>query len=144
MELTIFVLSGLPASGKTTYSKQLANQYNATVYCYDELKKDVKYFRELKPIKDKMINDALKVLENGSNVVIDDLNISRQSRKTLLQKLKSVPCKRVCIVMATPLDECTMRNAIRDEKLPMYILQDIYNHYETPTLDEGWDEIITI
>ena len=39
----IYVFCGIPASGKTTLSQQLAQQHNAKLYCYDEF---IKYYKK--------------------------------------------------------------------------------------------------
>lgn len=34
--MNLYVLCGLPGSGKTTFSQKLKEKYNAKLYCYDE------------------------------------------------------------------------------------------------------------
>lgn len=142
--MTAFVMSGVPASGKSTYSKHLSSKYNALVFSYDELKQNAKYFRDLEQVRCRMIEDVINALKHGHNVVIDDLNVSRSMRISLLEQLSSVSCEKVCVVMDTPIEECLKRDSLRTHRLPEYIIQDIYNKYEMPDINEGWEEIIYV
>ena len=45
--------------------------------------------------------------------------------------------------MDVPLEECLKRNAQRPRTLPRYVVERIYKNLQKPTLDEGWDKIIT-
>jgi O-phosphoseryl-tRNA(Sec) kinase len=136
-------MCGIPASGKTTHSKELAEQYNAIIFSYDELKKNTKHFSELKQVRNKMMQDIVITLKD-SNVVLDDLNVSKSMRLSVLDRLSSISTKKVCVVMTTSLEECLLRDATRPNKLPEYIIRDMFKRYEAPTENEGWDEIVYV
>lgn len=132
MIMTLTILCGPAGSGKTTLSKKLAEEQNAIRYSFDEMR--CLQHKELFP-------HILKSLENGQNVVVDALFTRIVQRKMLLEAIRDIECERVLIYMNTPLDECVRRNAQRDNPLPNFVIESIYETIEPPTLSEGWDEI---
>lgn len=129
---TLYVLCGVPGSGKTTLSKQLAETEGLTRFSYDEMR----CFN----LRDLM-NPTAKALQNGNSVIVDNVNNRIKGRETLLHFVKNIPCKKVLIFMDTPLEECQRRNASRQYPLPGYFIDSIHQGMQKPTLDEGWDEV---
>lgn len=91
-----------------------------------------------------MWSDIAKDLRSGLTVICDDLNTRVKWRQGLLTTISNIDCKKVLVVMNTPLDECIKRNTNRKERLSDFIVIRTYERYEPPTLDEGWDEIIYV
>ena len=141
----IICFCGAAGSGKTTTAQKLSEKNNATLFSYDEFKKECKA-RQLPEMRLQMYQSILSSLQSKENVVIDDLNITKASRTILLKNLKSASCKKILIVMDTPLKECLRRNNQRSwpAKLPEDVIINIYNLYESPSVDEGWDKIIYV
>ena len=140
--MTLYVLCGIPGSGKTTTSKRIASECNAKVYHYDEFKKDFigsDIKRTHKRLYECIVSDILL----GNDVVLDDLHTKLICRKDLLSAIQDAPCKKVLIVMTTPFDECIIRNSQRQGKarLPEFVIINLNASYQPPTIDEGWDEI---
>ena len=140
------MMIGLPCSGKSTYGKSLAEFYNATIFSSDSLREELfnnvdhqtdneLLFKELH----KRIKDCLK---EGKNVIYDATNINYKRRKAFLAELKSIPCEKICILMATPYEECITRNKLRDRKVPEYVIERMYKGFDVPYYYEGWDNIV--
>ena len=128
--MTIYVLCGLPASGKTTLSKQLADSHKAKLYCFDDCKiKGTELYRKIR-----------KDLET-CNVVLDAMFIRKRWRRELLDIL-DIDCKKILIVLDTSLEVCIERNIIRGEYPSNGAIRHLAKEYEEPTLDEGWNEIL--
>ena len=130
MKLLIF--SGAPASGKTTLSKEIASKQNMLRFSFDE--EHCFQHKELAPL-------VVEALRNGRSVVVDAVYAERRHRIELLSAVADIPCQKTLIFMATPIDECVRRNAQRINPLPEFMVRDVYNSFEPPNLDEGWDEI---
>lgn len=130
--LSLITLCGPPGSGKTTLSNKIAKEYGLIRYSFDEL--NCMYY-------DDLVQPALKTLEDGHSVVLDALYDRVKSRKKLLEDTSHINCKKILIVMITPLDECIRRNANRPNPLESFIVEIVHKSFEPPTLDEGWDEI---
>ena len=140
--MTLYILCGVPGSGKSTMSMQIAKEQNAKLYSYDEIKRDSK-LTSFDDICELIYQRIITDLSNGFNVVYDAPHTKIKHRVDTLEHLAGVYCTKVLIVMKTPLDECLRRNSRRQghEYIPEPIIHDFYNSFEPPNLDEGWDEI---
>lgn len=138
-----YALCGIPASGKSTLSRQLSQECSTKLHCYDDLSNA--HNSKLKDVvHSQMWVSIVNDLCNGYDVVCDDLHTTKEWRENILSALADVECRKILVVMTTPLDECLKRNANRIARLPDFVIHDIYNKFEPPSLDEGWDEIIYI
>ena len=138
--MKLYVFCGLPASGKTTLSTQLANEHSAKLYHYDEFKKGSKP-QESKHTHQRLYNLIIQDLLLGNDVILDDLHTRIEWRQSLLEAIKYIPCKKILIVMTTPLEECIARNTERNNGLPNSVIYHLNARYQPPSLDEGWDDI---
>ena len=134
-------MCGIPGSGKTTLSQQLATDLGAAIYCYDTFPK--KHWRY--DAHQLMYNNIIQELKNAKIVICDDLHITKTQRERLINALHDVECEKVLHVMLTPLDICLERNRQRDYdkgRLPDIAIKHYLKEYEPPVLEEGWDRII--
>lgn len=145
---TLWMMCGLVASGKSTKAKELASKYNAIICSSDELRfkmfGDVNcqdHNQELFAELHRRVKDHLR---NGFNVIIDSTNINYKRRMEFLNQLKSIPCDKICVVMATPYEECLRRNAQRDRKVPEHVIERMYTSFNIPYWYEGWNDIFII
>lgn len=145
MKHKFIMMVGLPASGKSTEAKKLATEHNATVFSSDDLREELfgdvsnqdnntKLFEELH----RRIKDCLR---DGKSAIYDATNINYKRRMTFLTELKNIPCEKICVLVATPYDECLKRNAKRERKVPEYVIERMYRQFNIPYWYEGWDDI---
>ena len=131
--ITLYVMCGIPASGKSTKSRQLAEEHGLTRFSYDEMR----CFHQ----RDFVI-PAVNALRNGENVIMDSTNLRITGRKDILETVADIPCKKIAVYMSTPLEECLHRNTNREARLQDFMVESAYRSLQPPTLDEGWDEIL--
>ena len=142
----LIMMVGLPCSGKSYKSQELAKEYNAEIFSSDELRvelfgdvncqdKNQELFIELH----RRIKDCLKA---GKSAIYDACSISYKRRMAFLQELKNIPCEKICVLMATPYEECLKRNAERDRKVPEEVIKMMYTNFNIPYAYEGFDDII--
>lgn len=142
---TLVMLVGLPLSGKSTMSQQLAAEYDATIFNSDALREEL-----FGDVNEQSRNNELFVelhkrikncLASGKSAIFDACNQHYKKRMAFLQQLNKIPCEKICVVMATPYEECIRRSKIRDRKVPEYVIERMYRSFDPPYWYEGWDDI---
>lgn len=148
------MLCGIPTSGKSTYVnklKKIPYWENAVVLSTDAYIEKVAQennttYRE---IFDECIDEANRQLElalieakdRGKNIIWDQTNLSRKTRKKKLSKLPSIYARGV-IYFEISLEEALKRNQHREGKfIPESILKRMYHQFEPPTISEGFDYV---
>ncbi len=142
-DLPIFyMMVGLPYSGKSTYAQNIPD---ATLHSSDEIRAEL--FGDIgNQIHNDRVFDLLHLrvkqdLLAGKNTVFDATNLNYKRRMNTLQHLSKVPCKKVCVFMATPFPEIMERAKHRDRVVPNDVLTRMYKSVWIPNYYEGWDDI---
>lgn len=90
-----------------------------------------------------LVNLIRESHNNGESIIVDDMYITKESRQKLLSAISDIECKKVLIVLQTPLELCVERDRIRtSHNLGKPIVYNFNKKYESPSLEEGWDEIL--
>ena len=142
------LMCGIPGSGKSTWLKGLEKE-NAVIsrdkIRYSLLNEGDAYFSKEKEVFElftKQINDSLT---KGINTYVDATHITPGSRRKLLNAITAPYDRLNAIVIDTPLEECLKRNAQRIGRacVPEDQVINMYEHFVKPTLNEGFNYIIT-
>lgn len=147
MEKVKFVmLCGLPASGKSTYCEQYKHNKDWIVLSSDEIRAEL-----LDNVNDQSQNELVfktlhsrvkEDLLNGKNVAYDATNLSRKRRINFISnELRDIPCEKICVLFATPIEICKANNANRERKVPEDVIDRMYLNYDAPWYSEGFNEI---
>jgi predicted kinase len=138
------MMVGLPASGKSTYAKKLADKENAIILASDELRKelfgDVNDTKHNNELFQELHKRAIQYLKEGKNVIYDATNINSKRRATFLKQLP-INVKKECYYMNTSLDVITENNSNRERKVPMDVIKRMRKMLQIPMYYEGWDKI---
>ena len=132
-EGSFFMLTGLPASGKSYLARQYMEKKNRE-YQDAGLEKQVVWIS----------SDSIREELFGSEEVQGDNNKvfgMMKKRRTFLNGLKRFSCQKICLVIATPFSVCMERNAARERKVPAEVITRMYRSWQTPAYFEGWDRI---
>lgn len=146
MNVPIFtMIVGLPGSGKSAYAKELSEKTNAKICSSDaireELNGDINSQSNNEEVF-KLLHKRIKeYLANGESVIYDATNINSRRRKAFLSELKNISCRKNCIIIAVPFDECCKRNELRERVVPVEVIEKMYKSWNTPYFFEGWDSI---
>ena len=145
---TFYMMVGLPASGKSTYAEKLVKGTITRVRSSDDLREEllgnVNDMSQNSSIFD-ILHSLIKAdIYEGSDSVYDATNLKAVYRKNFLDSLKLLECKKVCVYMKCPYEVCMERNLSRERVVPKDVMERMNKFLEPPTLDEGWDEIITV
>lgn len=142
--LTLYLLCGVPASGKTTYAKQLSEKYGAVRYSYDDMPNaHIRDYKIGQEVHKQWLQNIKNDLLNGRSVVADNTSLNIEFRMKFLSEFSNIPCKKVLIIMDTPIDVCISRNSQRQdvERVPDGAIKMASHFYEKPSPFEQWDEI---
>lgn len=112
--VNVYMMVGVPASGKTTKAKQLALDHNAIVISSDEIRGMLYGNESDQTDPNKVFNILFKKAKEeifkGNNVIIDATNTKRKNRVNIFEKLRSDNCLFTAYVMSTPIKECLNRS----------------------------------
>lgn len=150
----IYVLVGMIASGKSTYSRNAARKGQLTlnddavvnlVHGGDYLL----YEKNLKPLYKSIENHVLSLAScaNKSIVIDRGLNISLQGRRRWLSLAKSfdIPCEAIYFPLYTPEVHAQRRfksdNRGHDYEYWLTVASHHFNRIWEPTVNEGFDAV---
>ena len=158
---TIEILMGVVGAGKSTMAKELAQNNNAIILAYDEIRKEYVKAGVIPKVYDSKYNyivyDELhKRIENnakeGKSIIVDATNIPASNREPIIQIAKKYHCKISGRVLLLDDEKCIERVLLRQNNNPNshYIANpreavQIYKERLKkgwPTLEEGFDQII--
>lgn len=130
---------------KTTYCEQYKHNKDWVVLSSDEIRaefgdvNDQSKNAEVFQILHQRIKNDLK---NGKNVIYDATNLNRKRRINFISnELKNIPCKKICVLFATPYEICLRNNANRERKVPEEVMKRMIKNFDVPCLQEGFDDI---
>lgn len=126
---------GLPASGKSTFSKSLVELEGFTRINKDSLRMMIfnrptctwKQEKQILRIRDKIIEDALS---RELDVVVDDCNFAPKHRVRFEQLAKQYGAELICQDFTDiPLDLCIERDSYRESPVGEKVITDMWNRY---------------
>lgn len=134
----LLMLKGLPASGKSTYAKELETQGWSRVN-KDDIRKE--FFPDWTHKDEKEVlymEDAeiIAELREGNNVVVDDTNFAPKHQPRLEKIAKDEGADFEVLFIDTPLEVCIKRNRKRPNSVPMEAILTMYRRYIAPYRDE--------
>lgn len=148
----LLALRGLPASGKTTYAKELVDKGWVRVN-KDDLRAMLNNSKWSKSneayvlsLRDEII---ISSLVQGKNVVVDDTNLDP---KHLIQ-FESIAAEFMADFeirfFDTPIQECLYRNKLRENPVPDKVIYQMYERYLKPPVktveyDDSKEECIIV
>lgn len=142
---TFIMMAGLPCSGKSTYAKELSEKYNAVIHSSDALREELTGNVNNQDSNDlvfqtlhKRIKDDLR---NGQSCIYDACQVKRKDRMSFLQQLNKIPCRKICVLMATRYEKCLERSQRRERTVPEYVIKRMYMKFDPPYWYEGWDDV---
>lgn len=119
----LLLLRGLPASGKSTYARNLVNcdQPAWVRINWDEQRESLwgggPFTKEKeRKMQDATMEMAAHYLKNGVNVVVDNTNLNQKTVVSWLGLASNTDSKFEVLDIKTPIEECIRRDAARDGK----------------------------
>lgn len=155
---TCYVMVGLPASGKSTFIKDMcAMDPDAFVYSTDNILERIasqlgktyddvfsKHISYAQTEADIWLDEAIK---NDLNIIWDQTNLGVKKRRNIINRMNRKGYRVECIAFRMPqsVDDITEWNARlhsrKGKTIPENIIQNMVKTYIEPTLDEGFDDL---
>ncbi|MGD2072963.1 MAG: AAA family ATPase [Candidatus Thorarchaeota archaeon] len=150
MKQFLLVLCGIPASGKTSFAREIRNQIDESsqveIVSTDKWR-DEEYYSSFSPENEKHVREsALKrtefLLSVGVSVIHDDTNYYTSMRHELYDLARINECVFAVVYIATPLDIALEWNLKRDIIIPEHVIRRIQDKIDEPGKKYSWDKPI--
>lgn len=147
MKQTVYVMMGVPGSGKSDFSKRLSVALRDTeVVSKDTVRKALgEGYNSLSNIRvQQAFNNQIesKIL-SGKNVVADATHLNKLSRSFLLRQVGIYDLDIVGICLNPSVGTCIQRNLKRPagEKISIDSIKQMHTALELPTKEEGFSDV---
>lgn len=147
----LYILIGIPCSGKSTYANRKFNVPNTIIVSTDEIRKELtgtyRFSQETNNKVFEIANEQIQAwLVKGFNVVFDATNTNKKYRKKFINIGEKNHAKIIGVVFNTPIRICLMRNSMRDNerKVPDDVILKMSNFNSDIDIYEGFDEVIFV
>lgn len=135
--MKVLMLKGLPASGKSTYAKDLASKnHNWVRVNKDDLRAMMNNGEFSGKLEKQVIRTEREIAENtlklGKNVVIDDTNFNPIHEEYFRQLAKTHKAEFEIKFFDTPLEDCIERDNKRANGVGETVIRKMYNQYLKP------------
>ena len=143
----LYVMVGLPGSGKSHIAEELSKEKNAVVYSMDEIRGEL-----CGDVGDQSRNDEVfgiwvnrirRTLKHGQNVIADATNVTKSGRRSFLAMFDRIPHQTIAHVAYKEVEDCIIDNLDRPHPVPPDVIYQMANKFSYPTETEGFTEIIT-
>ena len=141
-----FLLVGIPASGKTTYAKQLATVTGSIVLSTDEIRKKLYGSENIqgnwKEIESELHDSIKRYTALKIPVIVDATHTKPEHRKPLLKLSSHI--KWSCYWLDADLNECLERNQARTRTVPTHVIKAMHKQLTLtpPSITDGFEIII--
>ena len=127
---TLFLLTGIQASGKTTFAHSHLSEYE--YISLDQL--------NTRNNEQKVLKNAL---QTGYSCVVDNTNPTKTDRRKYLDLAKGKGYKVIGMYFRSAIEECSRRNEQRIGKaqVPLKAILATAKRLEQPSYTEGFDEL---
>lgn len=141
----LFIMCGLPASGKSTFAQQFIRDNDIRYVSRDEIrfsmvKENEKYFSREKEVFRKFAGTIAQTLVDGFDVIADATHLNRISRDKLIRAIDQYTTEYTItyIVLETSLETCMERNALREgrARVPDSVMKSMAENWEDITNSE--------
>ncbi|MFC7345935.1 AAA family ATPase [Chryseobacterium zhengzhouense] len=130
--MQIIILIGIPASGKSSFYKELF--FNS----------HIRISMDLLNTRNKEGKLLQYCFETQSKMVIDNTNVSKESRKKYIELAQRNKYEIVGYYFESNIQDCLERNKNRKDSINEIGIKSKYKELEKPLLEEGFNKIYTV
>jgi predicted kinase len=148
-----FMLVGVPAAGKSTWTKKYSEYFSAWVVSTDDVVERIAGLfgityrdchNDLFPFAESQAIRNLKTaVQWKSNIIWDQTNLTRKSRARKLALIPDEHYRKIAVLFPKPDDEEWKRrlDSRPGKVIPENVLKGMVERYEQPTLAEGFEKV---
>lgn len=151
----LYLMCGVPGSGKSYWIKNNINQFKGTTKVvsrdkirFSLLNDEDEYFSKEKEVWDLFVKEIIEGLKNYDNVIVDATHLNGPSRIKTLNAVGEYlgNVKISAIVIKAPLYTCIKRNEEREGRafVPLSVIRRMKYQFSMPTSEEGFNDVIII
>lgn len=141
---TLYVMVGVPASGKTTKAKEV----DGTRVSFDDIREylygDASCRGVQSEIQAEFKRRMTQLIVEGKSVVLDYQGLTPESRGTFISQYGRYFERLVAVYLNTPLEVCLERNRQRSRHVPEFVIRRNHNMLCVPDESEGFHEVIEV
>ena len=149
----VFLLAGVPGSGKSTWARNHMTPTTEWIsrdnVRFSIVREDEEYFSHEEEVFDTFIAYINQTLENPykDTIFIDATHLNRKARRKVLNRVKKDNIEELnCVCFLVPLEVCQARNYVRTgrERVPDSVIDNMYKSYTFPTAEENFTHIYVV
>jgi len=132
--MTIYMLVGLPASGKSTWAREFIETHpNAKRISKDDLRamlQNGKYSPEMEESVLTARNSLLiNLVRAGHDIIVDDKNLNPKHQEKIKDMANQLDVELFIKEFDIPVDLCVLRDSKRDNPVGEQVIRDMYEKY---------------
>lgn len=142
--MILFIMCGIPASGKSTFAQMLADSGVAEVVSTDQIRKGLFGDENCQDAPQKVFNEAfsqINYLGKEHNIIFDATNITSKARRKVIKECGQTFDKIICFYCPCSIKKALAQNAARSRQVPDEVIKRMAEQLQMPTKDEGFDYV---
>lgn len=150
----LIILCGLPGSGKSSYA-QAFKEFDDAIYegntvihssdaIREELFGDPSFQGDNAKVFELMHKRVKADLQAGKTVVYDATNVTRKARRGAINLAHPTNDTIECHIVWADPNECIRRDSKRDRTVGKEVIDKMLRRWQSPWVDEGFDEVKVI
>lgn len=156
--LDIVLVAGLPASGKSTFARQVFAKTGHRRVNRKEIRRflySMSHFGE--PWHESNFNESdealvkhveRRILEHllhaGQRILADNTSVTVASRVDYVQMARQFKKRIGIIYLNAPVQKCLEQNRKRDDPVPEGVISNLFASVQMPSRTEGFDEVLVV
>lgn len=143
----LYVMIGIPGSGKSFISEKLAKKYDAIIFSSDKYRLkvcgDENCQDKNQEVFSLLYKELRQALIEGKNCIFDATNVTRKDRARIFNQINGISNVEVtAYVMRTPFEVCIENDLNRERTVGYEVIKKFLYKYEFPQRFEGFSDII--
>lgn len=144
---TLYLMCGVPGSGKSTWVKNQLNKYPYSVHIsrdeirFSIVKENEDYFSQEKLVFQEFIRYIKEAFLLYDNVFVDATHLNETSRNKVLNQLDLTDIDIIPVNFEVPLETCLNRNLLREGRsiVPDTVIRNMYKSFRPATVNEKYN-----